>query len=188
MRLLPTKIGKGRDMPLSRKELLYYHEVVSNKARTLMEAKNHDYAGPEKSAGGFDVFANFRRAEALGLCKTEVGIMVRLSDKMSRASTFIQAGELLVKTESIEDLVMDGINYWILFGAYVAELGRVGKPEPEPAESRNINYIQALERLLQLGDQIKRTPKGPELDNLLKEYNRQEEECNTLKDLTSIWT
>lgn len=55
----------------------------------------------------------------MGICKTEAGIMVRLTDKMSRLSTFITTGEFKVKDEAVKDTVLDVINYVVILYAYI---------------------------------------------------------------------
>ena len=72
----------------------------------LMMKKNADYAGKE------DPFRNFRAIETMGL-SVEQGILVRMSDKFSRIGTLLsdQSSEAQVKDESIEDTLLDLINY-----------------------------------------------------------------------------
>ena len=82
-----------------------------------MEKKNHDYAGES----GDTPFANFSRTEAMGVCSTEQGFLVRVVDKVSRLSTFCQAGQLKVDNESYEDAILDIINYMVLFSGYLKE-------------------------------------------------------------------
>lgn len=98
-------------------EVFRVHRDLTDKALELMRAKNHDYAG----RGGDQPFANFERCEALGICSTEQGIMVRLADKMSRMSTFIDGGVLKVQGEKVEDTIIDGINYFVLLYAYLKQ-------------------------------------------------------------------
>jgi hypothetical protein len=76
-----------------------------------MVRKNHDYAGHTEK----DPFANFRLCESAGLCSTAAGILVRLSDKLSRLATFVAKGKLTVSDESVEDTILDVINYAVLF-------------------------------------------------------------------------
>jgi hypothetical protein len=45
--------------------------------------------------------------------------MVRLTDKMSRLSSFVRAGKMHVKDESFKDTCIDVINYMILLAAYI---------------------------------------------------------------------
>jgi len=84
-----------------------------------MERKNHDYAGQTREV--VDPFANFRVCEALGLCSAEVGVLVRLSDKLSRLATFATAGNLKVEDEAIQDTFLDVINYTVLLAGIVKD-------------------------------------------------------------------
>jgi hypothetical protein len=69
----------------------------------LIKRKNADYSGP-----GSDPFANFRRAEAVGVDPIK-GLSVRLLDKVGRIESYMQSGEL--KNEGIEDAFLDLIGY-----------------------------------------------------------------------------
>lgn len=102
---------------MTREELLKIHEDLCADARHLMSLKNKDYAGNE----GKEPFANFTRVEAMGICKTEQGFMVRLTDKMSRLSSFIQSGKMHVTDESFKDTCVDVINYMVLLYAYTQQ-------------------------------------------------------------------
>ena len=99
---------------MTREELLKHHEILCKQARDLMDMKNRDYAGNH----GKEPFANFTRVEAMGICSTEQGFMVRLTDKMSRLSSIIESGTNHVKDESFEDTMIDVINYIVLLSAY----------------------------------------------------------------------
>ena len=68
---------------------------------------------------GNDPFANFRRAEALGVCSTEQAFLVRMTDKMSRLASFSSRGELSVEDETVYDTLEDLINYSVLLAAYL---------------------------------------------------------------------
>jgi hypothetical protein len=100
---------------MTRDELLEFHSQLCEQAKALMSLKNKDYAGNE----GVEPFANFTRVEAMGICKTEQGFMVRLTDKMSRLSSFIRAGKMHIKDESFKDTCIDVINYMVLLAAYL---------------------------------------------------------------------
>ena len=102
---------------MTREELLKFHEMICEESRTLMNLKNRDYAGNE----GNEPFANFTRCEAMGICETEQGFMVRVTDKMSRLSSIIESGKNHVKDESFEDTMVDVINYIVLLSAYRQE-------------------------------------------------------------------
>lgn len=100
---------------MTRDELLKCHKTLCESAYELMKRKNADYAGRH----GTEPFANFTRCEAMGICSTEAGMLVRLTDKMSRLSSFVEAGSFQVKDESLEDTCVDIINYAILFHSFV---------------------------------------------------------------------
>tara|TARA_R110000744_G_scaffold30721_9_gene72585 strand:- start:1259 stop:1657 length:399 start_codon:yes stop_codon:yes gene_type:complete len=102
---------------MNREELLKHHTEVCARALEIMQVKNHDYAGKN----GEEPFANFERCEAMGVCSTETGFLVRVIDKVSRLSTFVDAGELKVKGETWKDAVLDIMNYMILFSAFVSD-------------------------------------------------------------------
>jgi len=102
---------------MKREDLLRYHGEVCDQARELMNLKNRDYAGNH----GNEPFANFTRCEAMGICDTEAGFMVRITDKMSRLSSFLQSGKMHVEDESFNDTIVDVINYMVLLSAYVKD-------------------------------------------------------------------
>ena len=102
---------------MNREQLLKHHDFLSDAAKQLMKKKNHDYAG----AKGDKPFANFERTEAMGVCTTEQGFLVRVIDKVSRLSTFVTAGELKVENEGYHDAIVDIINYMVLLDAYLTD-------------------------------------------------------------------
>ena len=100
---------------MNREELFKHHEELSQTALHIMKKKNHDSAGNS----GQQPFANFERCEAMGICSTEQGFLVRITDKVSRLSTFASAGKLVVDNEGYQDAILDIMNYCVLFSAYV---------------------------------------------------------------------
>ena len=102
---------------MTREELLKHHGELCTQARELRNLKNRGYAG----SGGTEPFANFTRCEAMGICNTEQGFMVRLTDKMSRLSSFVQSGKMHVEDESFQDTCLDVINYMVLLSAYIKD-------------------------------------------------------------------
>lgn len=79
----------------------------------IMRSKNADYAHET------DPFRNFRAAESLGI-SLEQGILVRMSDKMSRIGNLLQK-ENAVKDESIEDTLQDLANYAAILATYIKQ-------------------------------------------------------------------
>lgn len=112
-----TPNADEKDGQMTRDELLRCHIELTKKAYDLMKRKNADYAG----RSGVEPFANFTRCESMGICTTEAGMLVRLTDKLSRLSSFVEAGAFQVKDESLEDTCVDIINYAILFQSFVQD-------------------------------------------------------------------
>lgn len=99
----------------TRDELMALHEDLCNRARALSRKKNHDYSGGKDAT---HAFLNFIKCEELGLCKTETGILVRLSDKLSRLNTLADSNlKYEVDDERVLDTVLDIINYTVIFYA-----------------------------------------------------------------------
>ena len=83
-------------------------KIFNDEAMKLINSKNEDYGHPN------DFYANFRMVEYAGL-PTWVGVHVRMLDKISRLNgfvrRFIETGEVSAQHESIEDTLLDAINY-----------------------------------------------------------------------------
>lgn len=103
---------------MKRADLIKLHDELSLAARDLMEAKNHDYSG---GADDTEPFLNFTRVEKLGITTTEKGMLVRMTDKLSRLITLVDGNQVKVKDETLKDTVIDVINYSILLYAYVSK-------------------------------------------------------------------
>ena len=80
----------------------------------IAEAKNHDYGGKDSNP-----FANFMAVESLGIATAEKGILVRMTDKMSRINTLLSA-EAKVNDESVADTLIDLANYALILKALLA--------------------------------------------------------------------
>lgn len=78
----------------------------------VLEKKNQDYSGDE------DPFKNFRLCEAAGIVSVEEGILVRMFDKMGRVANLVKQMQTPRVDESIEDTLMDLINYAAILIAY----------------------------------------------------------------------
>ena len=75
--------------------------------------KNSDYTGVNA-----DPFANFKVIEVYNI-PAEIGFITRMSDKMSRITSFIQKGSLQVEDESVIDTLKDLANYSCLLAALI---------------------------------------------------------------------
>lgn len=98
-----------------REKFVENHEAFCNKLISITKKKNADYAG----ASADDPFANFTRVEKTDICDTETGMLVRMSDKLSRITTFVKVGVLQVEDESVEDTLLDLANYALLMAGYI---------------------------------------------------------------------
>ena len=99
---------------MTRQELLKLHSQIMSECQEIMKAKNHDYS----SEG--DPFENFRAASVLGL-QPELGLLIRVIDKIQRLKTYIKEGKLLVKNEGFDDAIKDVINYMVLLAGMLKE-------------------------------------------------------------------
>jgi len=101
---------------ISKKEFLDLARSTMNKALTILGAKNDDYSTRDLQGDGLK---NFRGVENLGVTKAEVGVFVRLYDKITRIANFLDTGILSVQDEKIEDTICDAINYLIILQATI---------------------------------------------------------------------
>lgn len=86
------------------------NELVA-KAQALISIKGACYNGVQQEAG--DTLFNMRVSTILGVTANPVdGILVRLSDKLMRIVSLTRPGAVnLVTDESLEDTLVDAINY-----------------------------------------------------------------------------
>ena len=85
--------------------------AIWEKLDSIASAKGHDYSGTKG-----DTFRNLRINEQLLGIPAEIACLVRLNDKFSRMGALLVSewrdGEkAAVKDESVEDTVLDAINY-----------------------------------------------------------------------------
>lgn len=111
------KCGATRSFPNTRDGLLGFMKETTEGMLEIAKSKNTDYAG--RDGVELNPFANFTRVEALGICKAEVGFLTRMSDKLSRIASFVDAGTLAVKDESVQDTLKDLANYSLLMLAFL---------------------------------------------------------------------
>jgi len=81
----------------------------------LMSMKNKDY-----SRNSDDNFATFRLYRLAGI-RPEQGIVARMIDKIARIGNLINADDIAVKDESIEDTLRDLIAYSAILAAYLKD-------------------------------------------------------------------
>ena len=107
-----------------------FKATTDNMVETVIR-KNHDY-----TSSGTDPFDNFNAVEQLGICSSETGILVRMTDKIKRIISLLEKGEggAMVKDESIEDTMVDLANYAIILKLRVRNRRWTAK-EPLPLEN-----------------------------------------------------
>tara|TARA_R110000796_G_scaffold66512_2_gene152979 strand:- start:108 stop:458 length:351 start_codon:yes stop_codon:yes gene_type:complete len=89
------------------------YDAIIKKAKSLCDDKNTDYAQTEEP------FSNFEMVEALKICDTSTGILVRISDKIARISNLLKRnGERAIAEEKVEDTMLDLINYSVILLSY----------------------------------------------------------------------
>ena len=93
---------------MNREEYLKLQKETMDKVLEITKRKNQDYA----SSG--DPFANIKAIESFGI-KAEVGLITRMTDKLSRLSNLLNNEQKTsVQDESLEDTFMDLIGYSLL--------------------------------------------------------------------------
>lgn len=101
------------------KEALEAQEQLFAKALEIVKVKRVDYSGDT------DPFLNFRQSQFWGV-EAWRGAAIRLMDKLSRFKQLADhAGQGQVKDESIQDTVIDLLNYSVI--VYLLWLEQQGK-------------------------------------------------------------
>lgn len=99
---------------MTREEFKKSIEETFNKGLSIVARKNNDYAK------GDDPFRNFKFANLVGL-SVEKAILVRISDKLARISNVLDKKSISVVDESLDDTIIDAINYLAILKAWVEE-------------------------------------------------------------------
>lgn len=89
---------------MKQEQFLTRLQVAYNDCVRISRAKNSDYAGQE------DAFLNFRRSSEISGVPVERGILVRMSDKMTRIRNLMDRPPE-VRDESLLDTLNDLANY-----------------------------------------------------------------------------
>lgn len=98
-------------LTLERHILFALHQDFCARGLELMKKKNHDYSSDHP-------LQNFMVAESRGTCSAENGIINRIDDKLSRLVSVIKKGAK-VQDESLQDTIIDVINYSVLLAAVI---------------------------------------------------------------------
>jgi hypothetical protein len=99
---------------INHEEYLKEFKKITDKMFEITTLKNKDYSDGENA------FRNFMQCESLGICSAEKGILVRMSDKMSRIANLLER-DAFVTNEKIEDTLIDLSVYSIILSIYLKE-------------------------------------------------------------------
>lgn len=108
-------IKNGGCMEFKKKEKNFLIDMIKetyDECVDIVRHKNSDYATDE------DPFKNFRLVQNIGLASVEVGILVRISDKIARIVNLLKH-EPNCQEESIEDTLKDTINYLAILRCFI---------------------------------------------------------------------
>ena len=106
---------------ISLEEMKKIQSELFAKASSLVEKKGHDYNFHQQLTG--DTLFNLRVAKLLGITENELkSVLVRLCDKLMRLISFSDPRIIAsVKDESVEDTVVDILNYATFYYAFYKE-------------------------------------------------------------------
>jgi hypothetical protein len=96
-------------------DLFDLQEEMFKTCSNVIKAKNHDYSSHD------DALGNFKITERVLGVPAEMGILIRVLDKIGRIATFVNKGELKVKGEGVRDATQDIINYMVLLQGVIED-------------------------------------------------------------------
>jgi hypothetical protein len=99
---------------ITRPQLLDLHTTTCKAALSIMVDKNTDYGAND------DALRNFRLCENMGI-PIDVGILTRLGDKLARIGKIVTTKQTAVKAETVQDTILDAINYLVILTAALKE-------------------------------------------------------------------
>jgi len=88
-------------------------DMLMIEAGEIIEKKNRAYACT------VDPLRNFMLAERAGICKAEVGLLIRVQDKLARLMNYVEQGHECLGEEGYRDSLLDIINYMVLMHALI---------------------------------------------------------------------
>lgn len=130
-------------MPTVEDVIQVQNELVG-KAQALISRKGNDYNGQQQLSG--DTLFNMRVASLLGIVPNSVdSVLVRLSDKFMRLVSLTRPGATRqVSNESLEDTIVDAINYLTYVLVFLREAKHVAVTPPVVPDVMPANaYIAA---------------------------------------------
>lgn len=121
-------------MAISLEKVLAAQSALFKKAQELVARKGNDYNGLQQESG--DTLFNMRVSSLLGITTSPVqGVLVRLSDKFMRLASLTRLGaKRQVTGESIEDTIIDAINYLTYLKLFLEEEAETRTPLTVPSD------------------------------------------------------
>lgn len=105
---------------LARREKVFNHLTI--KAWKVMVDRAGKYANATVE-NGKETNTNIRACEGVGVASARAGVLIRLLDKISRLAN-LEPGKVY-SDESVEDTIIDGINYLnIFFDLWLEDQGK----------------------------------------------------------------
>jgi hypothetical protein len=83
-------------------EAQHYRALLFTRAGELLRTKSRDYSATA------DIFANLKACEIFGVMSAELGVWIRLADKVARLGSLLKGG---AEPKATLDTVLDMINY-----------------------------------------------------------------------------
>lgn len=105
---------------------LDFHQRLCDNSRALSKKKQNDYTDLT-STDLFSVFGNFMGPEQRGIASCNTVMMSRLDEKFTRLINCLNNGECQVEDETLNDTLMDMLNFVCLIAYYQYLQGSEGK-------------------------------------------------------------
>jgi hypothetical protein len=109
-------------------QFLTYLENTYQEAFALVKVKNQDYGADSNP------FKNFELVSHLGV-PVETGILTRFADKVGRIANLLPGRTPAVTSESLDDTILDAINYLAILRAWLAKERAEAEMPPEARSS-----------------------------------------------------
>lgn len=127
---------------MNREQFIAHLDQTYAEAAAIVKLKNQDYGADANP------FKNFEFSAQIVGCPAETGIMVRFSDKVARIGNLLNGKDPAVKEESIDDTILDAINYLAILRAWRVHMAEqreqqklVGlTPEGKPVFTGQLRY------------------------------------------------
>lgn len=119
---------------LTQQELILSVENTYKVGVDIIKKKNSDYATTK------DALSNFKVIESLGVVDYKRGILVRVADKFARVVNLMDRPNVVLD-ESVEDTLIDMINYLAILKAGLENEREENEPFPPVMEDKKGTYV-----------------------------------------------